>query len=109
VRSDSADKSTIASLVSGIIADLGDLATAELRIAKAEFEQDLARLRTTAVTFAVAAGFIALGALLLLEMLVQLVHLYSDLPLWGCYGVVGICSAGGGGVLLMWARTHRSR
>lgn len=106
MQSDSADKNTIASLVSGIINDLGDLVAGELRIAKAEFEQDLEKLKTTSVTFAVAAGLIGLGALLLLEMLVHLVHLYTDLPLWGCYGVVGFCSAGGGGLLLVRARAH---
>jgi Putative Actinobacterial Holin-X, holin superfamily III len=106
VQSDSADKNTIASLVSGIINDLGDLAAGELRIAKAEFAQDLEKLKTTTVIFAVAAGLIGLGALLLLGMLVHLVHLYTDLPLWGCYGVVGFCSAGGGGLLLVRARAH---
>jgi hypothetical protein len=106
VDSDAAGKSSIASLVSGIINDLGDLVAGELRIAKAEFEQDLEKLKTTTITFAVAAGFIGLGALLLLEMLVQLVHLYTSLPLWGCYGVVGFCSAGSGGLLLVRARTH---
>ena len=104
--SDAAGKTSIALLVSGIINDLGDLVASELRIAKAELEQDLEKVKTTTVTFAVAAAFIGIGTLLLLEMFVQLVHLYTDLPLWSCYGVVGFCSAGSGGLLLVRARTR---
>jgi Putative Actinobacterial Holin-X, holin superfamily III len=105
VESDSTARRSIASLVSGIISDLGDLVAVELRIAKAEFEEELGKARVTAITLGIAAGLIGAGALLLLEMLVQLVHAYTELPLWGCYGIVGFCSAGGGGLLLR-SRAH---
>jgi hypothetical protein len=106
MTSESAAKGSSVSLVSGIISDLGDLFAVELKIAKAEFEEELGRAKMTAASLAVAAGLIGVGALLLLEMLVQLVHSYTELPLWTGYGIVGLFSVGGGGLLLLRAKAR---
>jgi hypothetical protein len=104
MTSESAAKDSSVSLVSGIISDLGDLFAVELKIAKAQFEEELGKVKATATTLAVAAGLIGVGALLLLETLVQFVHSYTDLPLWTGYGIVGLFSVGVGGLLLLRAK-----
>jgi len=50
----------------------------------------------------IGAGVLALGALLLCFMLVYLLNwaLADQLPLWGCFGIVGAILAIAGGALL---------
>jgi tetrahydromethanopterin S-methyltransferase subunit C len=45
-------------------------------------------------------GVSAVGGMLLSMMLVHMLVAYTDVPLWGCYGIVGSVVAVLGGVLL---------
>jgi len=49
-----------------------------------------------AVSVGVGIGIAAVGALLLILMLVHLLHVCTAIPLWGCYGSVGGVLAGVG-------------
>ncbi|HWP59431.1 MAG TPA: phage holin family protein [Candidatus Acidoferrales bacterium] len=87
---DQPPNSSIAALVSGIVNDLRELVTVELKIAWAEVEQELRRARITAIRLVVASGLIVIGGLFLMQMLVQLLYSTLNWPLWICYGAAGL-------------------
>jgi len=95
----------LASLVQGIVSDLGDLIKQEIRFARTEMKSDLQR-STVAITYlTLGAGIGALGVLFLATALVFLLHWLTapagtdpaNIPLWGCFAIFG------GGFLLIGA------
>jgi hypothetical protein len=80
---------SLASLLGGIINDAKDLMVQEFTMAKLEVENELRKTKTAAVSFGIGAGVTAVGGLLLILMLVHLLRALTDIPLWGCYGIVG--------------------
>jgi len=92
------DQQSTVSLVQGIVGDIGELIKHEVRFARAEFQSDLAKMKTAAALLftGVAAGFV--GIVLIALMAVYGLH-YSTLPadavvkagvpLWASYGIVG--------------------
>jgi Putative Actinobacterial Holin-X, holin superfamily III len=88
-------------LISGIISDTRNLIIQELRLAKLELGEDLRRVKSAFSLLAIGGALLALGAVLLILMLVHLLHATTDLPLWGAYGVVAaVVLAVGIGVLV---------
>jgi hypothetical protein len=103
------DQASAVSLVQGIVGDIGELIKHEVRYARAEFQSDLAKMKTAAAILftGVAAGFV--GLVLFALMAVYGLH-YSTLPaqpdvataglpLWACYGIVGAIFLVVGGVM----------
>lgn len=96
-------------LLSGIISDFGDLIKQEIRFAQAEFKSDLSKTREAATALAIGVGVASLSGLLLAWMLVHLLHWATSptdldpakLPLWACFGIVGLVFGAVGGVLIM--------
>jgi hypothetical protein len=96
------------SLLGGIISDFGDLIKQEIRFAKAEFKSDLGKTREAATTLGIGVGVASLAGLLLVWMLVHLLHWLTSpvaldtakLPLWACFGIVGLVFGVIGGVLI---------
>lgn len=82
-------KPRIGMLLGGIITDMRNLFVQELRLAKLEIGEDLRRVKAALAVLAIGGAILALGALLLVLMLVHLLDAATDLPLWGAYGVVG--------------------
>lgn len=80
---------SLASLIGGIINDAKDLMVHEFTMAKLEVESELRKTKTAAISFGIGAGVAAVGALLLVLMLVHLLGTRTDLPLWACYGIIG--------------------
>jgi hypothetical protein len=86
----------MAGLMRGIINDIGDLFSKQIKFARKEIEADLTKTRRAATVLALGAGTAFIGAILLSLMLVHLLHQVSDpaaettrgIPLWGCYGIV---------------------
>jgi len=109
-RSTTAENSTTG-LLGGIISDFGDLIKQEIRFAKAEFKSDFTKARDAATALAIGVGVASLSGILLLWMLVHLLHWLTlpegqtvdpaKLPLWACFGIVGLVFGVIGGVLLM--------
>ena len=60
----------------------------ELRLAKLEIGEDVRRVKAAVAVLAIGGAILALGAVLLILMLVHLLDAVTDLPLWGAYGVV---------------------
>jgi len=106
-----AEQSTT-SLLGGIISDFGDLIKQEIRFAKAEIKSDLTKAREAATALAIGVGVASLSGLLLVWMLVHLLHWSTmpadhpaadpaKLPLWACFGIVGLVFGVIGGVLVL--------
>jgi Putative Actinobacterial Holin-X, holin superfamily III len=80
---------SITATVSGVAADLKELLLSELTLTKLEFQRELAKAKAAAILFFVGAGLAVMGAIALVFMLVHLLATLTDVPLWGCFGIVG--------------------
>ena len=89
---------SIAALVSGLVADLRRLFTQEIRLAQHEMQLELRKLARGLlhVALGIMLGLVALT--LFLVMLVHLLQTYTALPLWACYGVVGVIAVALSGI-----------
>ena len=93
-------EASLASLIGGIVNDAKNLLVDEVTLAKLEMQSELHKTKEAAVSFAMGAGIAAVGGFLLLFMLVYLLAALTTIPLWGCFGIVGIVLLGVGLVLL---------
>src|SRR5262245_17611451 len=80
---------SVAALLGGIINDARDLLLQEFTMAKLEMQDELRKTKTAAVSLGIGIGVAGLGGILLAFMLVHLLQNLTELPLWGCYGIVG--------------------
>ena len=81
---------SIAALASGLVTDLKRLCTQEIRLAQHEMQLEL-RKTAMALLYGVLAIILSLVAItFFLVMLVHVLHSSTAMPLWACYGVVGI-------------------
>jgi len=86
------------SLVSGIVDDIHDLITQQIKLTRAEIKDDLHKAGGIAVILATGAGVLLLGAILACLMLVYLLHWFTSpagsdpasVPLWACFGIVAV-------------------
>jgi hypothetical protein len=69
-------------------------------------EGEIRRVKSAVISLAIGAGITAIGTLLLLLMTVHAVHASTELPLWGCYGLVGGVIVGIGALLLYLGRSE---
>ena len=98
---------SLAALLGGIMKDAKDLLVQELTLAQLEGQDELSQIKTAALLLGIGIGVSAVGGMLLSMMLVHVLAAYTDMPLWGCYGIVGSVVAVLGGVLLA-AGTHKA-
>jgi len=89
---------SVAELLKGIVTDAKDLLNQEVAMLKLEARDELRKVKTTAITLGIAIGLVAAGGMLLSVMLVQVLAVFLEIPLWGCYGIVGSSLAVLGGV-----------
>lgn len=90
------DTEGMAGLLRGIINDIGDLFSKQIKFARKEIEADLTKTRRAAAILGLGSGIAFLGAILLSLMLVYLLHAVSNpavetterFPLWACFGIV---------------------
>jgi hypothetical protein len=80
---------SLATLLSGIMKDAKDLLVQELTLAKLEGHDEVRQIKTAALSLGIGVGVAAVGGILLSVMLVHVLAAYTDIPLWGCYGIVG--------------------
>ena len=93
------------SLVSGIANDAKDLLLQEMALTKLEVKYELRKAKTAAIALGIGVGAIAAGGILLALMLVHLLDALTLVPLWGCYGIVGIGLVALGGLLVATGKT----
>jgi hypothetical protein len=99
---DSHSKSNVdqsfASLLGGIADEGKELLLQEIALAKLEVRHELSKAKARAVKLAFGIGALGIGSLLLALMLVHGLAIWTAIPLWESYGIVGAVSA-----LLGWA------
>ena len=91
---------SLAALLGGIMHDAKYVLVQELTLAKLEGHDKLGHIKTAALLLGIGGGVAAVGGVLLSVMLVHVLAAYTDIPLWGCYGIVGSVLALIGWVLL---------
>jgi len=98
VQTNSSNQPSMATLVQGIVNDVGELIKHEVRFARKEIETDLNKVRNGAVILGIGVAAGLVGFVLLSLMFVHLLHWanvpadrvadLSRLPLWACYAIV---------------------
>src|SRR5262249_22828206 len=93
---------SVTSLVSGIIDDVQELIKQQAALIRSEIRDDFRKTKEAVAAIAVGAGVAVLGVILLSLMAVYLLHWAFDpnLPLWGCFGIVGGGLGALGGALI---------
>ncbi len=94
----------IIGLLGGLVADARTLVRQELQLLRDEFFSEIAKIRQAAVAIGAAIGCTVIGSLFALIMLVHALHEFAHLPLWACYGLVGVMLLAVGGALLLKAK-----
>ena len=107
IRSPQPAAPSLMALLGGILNDAKDLLVQELTLARLEGQDELRQIKTAALLLGIGIGVSTVGGMLLSLMLVHMLVAYTDVPLWGCYGIVGSVVAVLGGVLLA-AGTHKA-
>ena len=80
---------SMTSLLKGIVEDAKDLFIYELTAIKLEITEELQNEKNKSLLLVGGVVASTVGGVLLALMLVHLLDLYSDVPLWGCYGLIG--------------------
>lgn len=91
---------SIAVLLRGIVTDAKELLEQEVTMLKLEAREELRKAKSAAFTLGIGIGMVAAGGMLLSVMLVHLLAVFTEIPLWGCYGIVGSGLVVVGGVWL---------
>jgi len=91
---------SITGLVSGIVNDAQELIKQQMTLFRHELQVDIRKTKEGVLSLGIGLGVAALGGLMLVFMLVHLLQsLAPELPLWGCYGIVGGMLIAVGGIL----------
>lgn len=91
---------SIAALATGLVADLRRLFTQEIRLAQHEMQLELRKLAMGLMYAALGIVLSLIAVAFVLVMMVHLLQAYTTLPLWACYGIVGIVAAAVSGIFL---------
>jgi len=98
-------EASIGSLVSGIVDDFRDLVRQELLLARQRVAEDLRITREATLIWALGIGAALISGIAFCLMLAHLLHTATSpvgdpaaVPLWACYGIVGVVSSIGGAV-----------
>ena len=94
----------IIGLIGGLVGDLRTLFRQELQLLRDEFFLEIDKIRQAAVAVGAGIGLTVIGGLFLLIMLVHVLHQYASLPLWACYGLIGVILLAVGAALLVKAK-----
>jgi len=91
---------SLAALLGGIVNDAKELLVEEVRLTKLEVQDKLRKAKTAALTLGIGIGVAAIGGTLLSVMFFHVRSAFTEIPLWGCYGIVGSGLVVLGGVVL---------
>jgi len=89
-QASSSSDPSLASLLGSLINDTKDLLLQEFRMAKLEIQDELRKTKTAAIAFAIGAGVVMVGGLLLILMLVYVLAAFTTIPVWGCFGIIAV-------------------
>ena len=94
----------IIGLIGGLVGDVRTLFRQELQLLRDEFFLEIDKIRQAAVAVGAGIGVTIIGGLFLFIMLVHVLHQYASLPLWACYGLIGVILLAVGTALLIKAK-----
>ncbi len=94
----------IIGLLGGLIGDARTLVRQELQLLRDEFFSEVSKVRQAAVAIGAGIGLTVIGGLFALIMLVHVLHQFAHLPLWACYGLIGVLLLAVGAALLIKAK-----
>lgn len=89
VRTEHASGPGWSSLIAGILKDAKELVVQGAALAKLEMKDELRKAKSAAIAAGIGLGITALGGVLLILMIVHVLAVFTNLPLWGAYGIVG--------------------
>jgi hypothetical protein len=72
---------SVAALLGGIVNDVKDLLVQERALTKLEVQDQLGKAKTAAIELGSGIGVVAIGGILLMLMLVQMLAAYTKIPL----------------------------
>jgi uncharacterized membrane protein YqjE len=93
VQPQDGEKPSIASLLAGLVNDIKDLFGQELKLARKEIAEDIRKTRAALTALGIGLVILTVSLGLLLLMVVHLINAMTNIPLWGCYGIVGVVVA----------------
>jgi hypothetical protein len=100
---------SITQLVGGIVTDLQTLMRQELQLAKTEIRQEWDKTKIAAGSMAAGASLLTVAGLLVSFALVYLLNWVAPgLPLWACFGLIGVALGLIGGILIGVGRSKAS-
>jgi hypothetical protein len=88
VTGTTAGQPSLASLVSGIVADMEQLVRQQIQLARTEVKQEWEKAKTAVGTLMAGAVLLTVGGVLLCFLLVHLINSFG-VSLWGSFGIVG--------------------
>ena len=95
-------EASVMTLIGGIVSDVNILIRQQLALSRHEIKREISHAQSAGYLVAVGLTIVAMGSVLLCGMLVHLLALMApQLPLWGCYGIVGAPIAVFGAILCM--------
>ena len=95
-------EAAVMELVSGIITDVQVLIKQQLALFRHEIKGEIGRARDAGFLVVGGLAIVLTGSVLLCGMLVHLLAwMAPDVPLWGCYGIVGTPIAALGAILCL--------
>jgi len=94
-------ETSVTQLVSGIVSDAQELIKQQLTLFRTEIKDDLRKTKEASIMLVLGIVCAAVGAVLLLNMVVFVLHEAAGLSLWASYAIVGgFMAAVGGGLIL---------
>ena len=91
---------SLTALLGGIVNDARELLVQEVTLTKLEVQDEVRKAKTAALSLGIGLSIVAAGGMLLSVMLVHVLVMFTEIPLWGCYGIVGSGLVIVGGVVL---------
>jgi len=99
---------SLTSLVSGIVNDLQVLIRQEIQLARTEMQKEWAKTKSVAGSMIAGAALLSAAGILFCFMLVYILDKYTAIPLWACFGIIGLVLAIAGGFLIAAGRARAS-
>ncbi len=84
---------SLATLLSGIVADAQELVRQEIALARQEIREEISTAKDAGIKLGIAGAVLAIGGLLLVLTLAQALADLFNWPTWAGYGLVGVVLA----------------
>jgi protein-S-isoprenylcysteine O-methyltransferase Ste14 len=84
---------SVATLLSGIVADAQELVRQEIALARQEVREEINTAKDAGIKLGIAGAVLAIGGLLLVLTLAQALADLFNWPAWAGYGLVGVVLA----------------